>query len=196
MLEVKAGTRLSGSVTGAGELWFVVRGEARLKLERRDVVLQPGVGVLGLPGQYEIEVGSDDLLELALVVLPLGTGGIPRDTVVSYLDDCEVETTGDRQFRVLIGPPHGCSAATQFVGDIPPGRAPVHEHTYDEVVRVLTGVGIVHLEEGDRPLGPGTCLYLPPGSPHCLENTGGETMRVLGVFHPGGSPAAKKGGPG
>lgn len=60
---------------------------------------------------------------------------------------------------------------------------------------MLTGVGIVHLEEWDRTLGPGTCLYLPPGPLHCLENTGRETMRVLGVFHPGGSPAAKKGGP-
>ena len=37
----------------------------------------------------------------------------------------------------------------------------------------------------------GTCLHLPPGLPHCLENTGPQLMRVLGVFHPAGSPAAK-----
>lgn len=195
VLDVEASTRLAGSLSGAGELWFVVRGTARLKLEGRDILLQPGVGVLVLSGHFEIEVDGDDRLELAVVVLPLGAQGMPSDTVTSLLDECEPEMTGDRQFRVLIGPVQGCDAATQFVGDIPPGRAPVHEHTYDEVVLVLSGVGIVHLEEGDRTLGPGTCLYLPPGSPHCLENTGRETMRVLGVFHPGGSPAAKKGAP-
>ena len=34
-------------------------------------------------------------------------------------------------------------------------------------------------------------LHLPPGLVHCLENTGSATMRVLGVFHPADSPAAK-----
>jgi oxalate decarboxylase/phosphoglucose isomerase-like protein (cupin superfamily) len=34
-------------------------------------------------------------------------------------------------------------------------------------------------------------LHLPPGRPHCLENTGPDELVVLGVFHPGGSPAAK-----
>ena len=42
-----------------------------------------------------------------------------------------------------------------------------------------------------KPLAPGSCVHLPPGRPHCLENTGAATLRVLGVFHPGGSPAAK-----
>ena len=34
----------------------------------------------------------------------------------------------------------------------------------------------------------------PPQAPHCLENTGPEPLRVLGVFHPAGSPAAKREG--
>lgn len=196
VLQAEAGATLAGSVSGAGELWFVGRGEGSLALDGHDALLQPGVGVLLLPGRYQLEVSGDGLLEVAVVVLPPGAAEIPNDTVVSILEECEAEITGDRQFRVLIGPAHGCRAATQFVGDIPPGRAPVHEHSYDEVVLVLAGVGVVHLEEGDRPLGPGTCVYLPPGSPHCLENTGSKTMRVLGVFHPGGSPAAKNGNAG
>ena len=39
---------------------------------------------------------------------------------------------------------------------------------------------------------PGSCVHLPPGQVHCLENTGTTTLWVLGVFHPGGSPAAKQ----
>jgi len=102
-----------------------------------------------------------------------------------------VEVTGDRRFRVLFGPGNGCPAATQFVGEIPPGRAPEHSHPYDEVVLILDGEGVLHAGPAGRPLAPGSCVHLPPGRPHCLENTGTATLRVLGVFHPGGSPAAK-----
>jgi oxalate decarboxylase/phosphoglucose isomerase-like protein (cupin superfamily) len=50
---------------------------------------------------------------------------------------------------------------------------------------------VAHTRRGDLPLAPGTCIHLPPGLPHCLENNGSATLVVLGVFHPGGSPAAK-----
>jgi mannose-6-phosphate isomerase-like protein (cupin superfamily) len=60
---------------------------------------------------------------------------------------------------------------------------------------VLEGEGVAHVRGagGDRALAPGTRLHLPPGRPHCLENTGTGTLVVLGVFHPGGSPAQKQG---
>jgi mannose-6-phosphate isomerase-like protein (cupin superfamily) len=80
---------------------------------------------------------------------------------------------------------------THFAGLIPPGRAPEHQHTYDEVVHVLAGIGMVHLASGDTEIGPGTSIYLPPHQPHCLENTGTQPLQVLGVFYPAGSPAAK-----
>jgi mannose-6-phosphate isomerase-like protein (cupin superfamily) len=51
---------------------------------------------------------------------------------------------------------------------------------------------VLHAGQADRPLAPGICVHLAPGTPHCLENTGQATLRVLGVFHPGGSPASKK----
>ncbi|MGH9062972.1 MAG: cupin domain-containing protein, partial [Acidimicrobiales bacterium] len=99
--------------------------------------------------------------------------------------------TGDRRFRVLLGPDLGCPAVTQFVGEIPPGRASAHTHTYDEVVHVLSGRGVVHLDDMDQPLAPGSSIYLPPHEPHCLENTGSELLTVLGAFYPPGSPASK-----
>ena len=119
-----------------------------------------------------------------------GTAPRPR---LSELGDCAVEITGDRRFRVLFGPGNGCTAATQFVGEIPPSRAPLHSHTYDEVVLVLDGAGVLHAGPARHPIAPGSCIHLPPGQQHCLENTGQGTLRVLGVFHPGGSPAAKTG---
>jgi mannose-6-phosphate isomerase-like protein (cupin superfamily) len=120
---------------------------------------------------------------------PPGEGEGPRRR---ELRDCAVQVTGDRRFRVLFGPGSGCDAATQFVGEIPPGRAPEHSHPYDEVVLVLKGMGVLHAGPAGQPLTPGSCVHLPPGQAHCLENTGASTLRVLGVFHPGGSPAAKQ----
>jgi hypothetical protein len=45
----------------------------------------------------------------------------------------------------------------------------------------------------DRRLAPRSYLHLRPGERYCLENTGPATLRVLGVFRPADSPAAKLG---
>ena len=74
-----------------------------------------------------------------------------------------------------------------------PGRAPAHQHSYDEIVHVLAGHGVVHLAGRRAEMGPGTSVYLPRYQPHCLENTGSGPLEVLGVFYPAGSPAAKQG---
>jgi len=37
----------------------------------------------------------------------------------------------------------------------------------------------------------GSYLYLPRGVSHSLENTGDEDIRLLGAFHPSGSPAVR-----
>jgi quercetin dioxygenase-like cupin family protein len=96
----------------------------------------------------------------------------------------------------LFGPGRDCPVATQFVGEIPPGRAPEHSHPYDEVVLILGGEGIAHASNAHHALAAGSCVHLPPGVVHCLENTGRDTLRVLGVFRPADSPATKLAPPG
>lgn len=195
------GSRSDGTAGPGGELWFVIAGAGRV--ESATLATAPIGRDTGLwlpPGaDYRLYADGLDPLRLDSVSLPTGataSGSPAQDATprVSELSDCPVEVTGDRRFRVLFGPGNGCEAATQFVGEIPPGRAPEHTHTYDELVLVLAGEGVLHTGDGDRPLTPGTSLHLRPGQPHCLENTGSTTLRVLGVFHPGGSPAARKPG--
>lgn len=41
------------------------------------------------------------------------------------------------------------------------------------------------------PIGPGSCFHLPPGTVHCIESSGAETMVILGVFHPAGDPGSR-----
>jgi mannose-6-phosphate isomerase-like protein (cupin superfamily) len=200
LARVPRGLRVDGTAGSAGELWFVLDGTGRL-----DVEGHPGLSLrrdrgLWIPPGARYRVHGDGPAELRFdaVSLPVAAGE-PGDhasePLARDLRDCEVETTGDRQFRVLFGPGRDCSAATQFAGEIPPGRAPAHCHPYDELVLVLEGEGLLHLGDADRALSPGTSTHLPPGQMHCLENTGTTTMRVLGVFHPADSPAAKRSRP-
>ena len=199
LVELPAGSQFEGTAGPGGELWFVIAGAGRLSPGAGPASpVRPDTGVWLPPGAgYRLSAGGPDPVRLDSVSLPAGAAPRAEATGprLSELGDCPVEVTGDRRFRVLFGPGNGCSAATQFVGEIPPGRAPEHSHPYDEVVLVLEGEGVLHAGTGDRPLAPGSCVHLPPGEPHCLENTGRATLRVLGVFHPGGSPASKQQGP-
>jgi mannose-6-phosphate isomerase-like protein (cupin superfamily) len=192
------GSQLAGTASSGGELWFVIAGRGRLDTGGGQAAVGPDTGVWIPPG-LTYRLGADQDVLLDAVALPPaeepGPDGPPADPPrVCLLGDCEVEQTGDRRFRVLLGPGRGCAAATQFVGEIPPGRAPEHRHPYDETVLILRGRGVAHAGGTDLPLAPGTRVHLPRGLPHCLENTGPATLVVLGVFHPGGSPAAKEPG--
>jgi mannose-6-phosphate isomerase-like protein (cupin superfamily) len=194
-VEVPEGSAVEAAAGPGGELWFVIDGAGLLTCG--DGTAEPMLRDTALwlpPGARYLLIAAADMLTMDSVTLPAATG-LPSGTRVprlARLEGCAVEVTGDRRFRVLFGPGNGCEAATQFVGEIPPGRAPLHSHTYDEVVLVLDGEGVLHAGPAEHPIAAGTCIHLPPGQQHCLENTGQATLRVLGVFHPSGSPAAKK----
>ena len=79
------------------------------------------------------------------------------------LQDVPIQRTGERWYRELIQ-----SDITQFVGSIPPGRAPDHFHLYEEVLCVLQGSGFVWAGETKAPIAPGSCVYLPRKQVHCV----------------------------
>ena len=106
------------------------------------------------------------------------------------LADQRAQPTADRWYRVMVDDGMG-SAATQFVGSIPPGRAPDHFHNYEEVLFILRGVGRMWAGETNTPIAAGSYIYLPKGQMHCVENTGEGELRLLGVFYPAGSPSVR-----
>src|SRR5262249_6239906 len=198
-VEGPRGSRVEAVAGPGGELWYVIDGAGLLTSGDGPAAAVGRDTALWLPpgARYRLAAGGPERLTLDSVTLPAGAvagraapGGRAQPRL-SGLGARPVEVPGDRRFRVLFGPGNGCEAATQFVGEIPPGRAPLHSHTYDEVVLVLEGEGVLHAGPVDHPITPGTCIHLRPGEQHCLENTGQGTLRVLGVFPPGGSPAAK-----
>ena len=107
------------------------------------------------------------------------------------LADQRAQPTADRWYRVIVDDGIGSVNATQFVGSIPPGRAPDHFHTYEEVLFILRGEGRMWAGETNTPIAPGSCIYLPQGQIHCVENTGDGELRLLGVFYPAGSPSVR-----
>jgi len=107
------------------------------------------------------------------------------------LSDRRALPTADRWYRVLVDEEIGSEQVTQFVGSIPPGRAPDHFHEYEEVLFILHGEGRMWAGETNTPIAPGSCIYLPKRQVHCVENTGEGELRLLGVFYPAGSPAVR-----
>jgi mannose-6-phosphate isomerase-like protein (cupin superfamily) len=107
------------------------------------------------------------------------------------LADQRAQPTADRWYRVLVDEAVGSEQVTQFVGSIPPGRAPDHFHEYEEVLFILKGEGRMWAGQTNTPVAPGSCIYLPKGQVHCVENTGEGELRLLGVFYPAGSPSVR-----
>jgi mannose-6-phosphate isomerase-like protein (cupin superfamily) len=168
------------------EVLYVLEGRAVVTVGGETRELEPGTGVFvarGTPWQVESAQGLK--LLSVLVEDPLPASG--SHAVIASGE--RGTATAGREFSLLAHPENGCESVTQFVGYIPPGRAPDHFHLYDEVVYVLAGEGAFHVDGESAPLRAGSCIHLPARLVHCLENYGPGEMRVLGVFRPAGSPA-------
>lgn len=175
------------------ETLFVLDGAGALVLEGVRHELEPETGAYVKPGEtYEIESPGPGELVVHSVTVPAPATGVAtgeRRVTVRLAEQDARDATGSRHFRLVIDPHTGCPSATQFVGYIPPGRAPDHFHTYDEVIYVLEGDGMVHIGDLHEPLSRGSCVHLTPRLVHSVENRGDSEMRVLGIFRPAGSPA-------
>lgn len=190
------------------EVLYVVRGMGRCYVDGHSSDLAPGTAVYIPPGSvYQIENtgagASDGNLEVIGVCCPeddtpenqpalvAKTQGNSNSIRAVREQDQPPIPTGNRTFKLLINQATGCKRVTQFIGVIPPGRAGSHHHTYEEAIYILEGEGRVWTDDGSADFKAGTSIYLPRGVVHSLENTGATNVRLLGVFHPAGSPAAR-----
>jgi mannose-6-phosphate isomerase-like protein (cupin superfamily) len=161
----------------------------------------PQTGVYLRPGQtLSVEnpgpgavtfVSSQCPEEISESVASQEEGLAPALTQIVKLSDRRALPTADRWYRVLVDDEIGSEQVTQFVGSIPPGRAPDHFHEYEEVLFILRGEGRMWAGETNTPIAAGSCIYLPKRQVHCVENTGTGELRLLGVFYPAGSPAVR-----
>lgn len=186
----------------AEEVLYVVSGRGACHIAASRYAIEPGSGVYIPAGAaWSVENPSDEPLLVVSVCCPeepaqevdepaaTPAGESPRRVV--HERDCEAIPAGDRRFKLLVDKDLGCRQVTQFVGFIPPSKAPFHSHTYEEAIYILEGTGVARTEGESAEFGPGTSIYLPRGVRHCLENPGPDAVKLLGVFYPSGSPAAR-----
>jgi mannose-6-phosphate isomerase-like protein (cupin superfamily) len=207
VIEFAAGASPGFRNSDADEVLYVLDGRATVNLDGRPHRVGPDTGLYVRPGAV-LTVDNPGPGPLTCVSSRCPDPGdalrpVPRRTIAAVgtgrespspvvrLADRPSETTGDRSYRVLVDRSVGCEAVTQFVGTIPPGRAPDHFHHYEEVLCILEGKGRIWAGRSHAPIGPGSCVFLPRGQVHCVENAGDGPLRLLGVFYPAGSPAAR-----
>lgn len=82
--------------------------------------------------------------------------------------------------RVPIGPEDGAPFFTMRVFEVQPGRvSPHHSHWFEHEVFVLSGAGVVRTDQGDKPIGHGTTVFVPGGEMHQFRNTGDDVLRFI-----------------
>src|SRR5688572_6933931 len=110
---------------GRHELLYVVSGGGRLHADGESHRLESGTGAFLLAGEeYELKGEGPDELVLVSVTTPAEVDGGRRAVTVRYADRPALGAGKDREFRYLVNEDVGCRDVTQFVGTIPPGRAP------------------------------------------------------------------------
>jgi len=183
------------------EVIYVLEGDCTVFIDGVSYEVGSETGVYLRPGQtLSVNNAGPDVVRFISSQCPEETVEIADGVVASSseqpspivkLSDRRALPTADRWYRVLVDDEIGSEQVTQFVGSIPPGRAPDHFHEYEEVLFILRGEGRMWAGETNTPIGVGSCIYLPKRQVHCVENTGEGELRLLGVFYPAGSPAVR-----
>jgi mannose-6-phosphate isomerase-like protein (cupin superfamily) len=201
VLELAPGRSPGLGGAACDEVLYLLEGRGTLLLDGASHPLEPDSGFYVRPGA-RFEIDNPGPLPMTLVSsrcpdpdggprLPASFANTPAPSAVVRLSERAAEITGDRWYRVLLDGRVGSAQVTQFVGAIPPGRAPDHYHEYEEVLCILEGRGRMWAGASSTPIARGSCIFLPRRQVHCVENTGDTELRLLGVFYPAGSPAVR-----
>ena len=194
VLRFAPGTSEPRALDGVQEVLYVAAGQGTLVIDGAEHDLEPDTGAYVAAGEtWEVDNPGPEELVVVAVSFPQKNGSAtpPERRTVRHADRPTLPAGTERRFRYLADGEVGSHDVTQFLGVIDPSRAPDHAHVYDEVIYVVEGEGTLHLDGKQTPIGPGSCIHLPPRVEHCLENHGPGPMRVLGVFHPAGDPAGR-----
>lgn len=190
VLEFGPGTSPVLSNRDSDEVFYVLDGSCTVVIGKDEYEVGPETGLYLRPGQT-LRVENSEVVRFISSQSPAEAVKSSELPPIVKLADRRALPTADRWYRVLVDDEIGSEQVTQFVGSIPPGRAPDHFHEYEEVLFILRGEGRMWAGETNTPIGVGSCVYLPRGQVHCVENTGAGELRLLGVFYPAGSPAVR-----
>lgn len=111
----------------------------------------------------------------------------PADTMRTVDEEARV-AMGPRYFQVLMDDRDGLDNSAQFIGHIPPSRAEMHRHLYEEALIIVSGEGMIWNETRRAAVKAGDVIFFPRKAVHSLECVSLEGMDVVGFIHPGTNP--------
>ena len=80
----------------------------------------------------------------------------------------------------VIDKKRGAENFAMRVLEVAPGASSqYHHHWYEQEMYLLEGQGVATSVEGERPLSPGTVLWVRPNEPHAFKNTGSAPMKFI-----------------
>ncbi len=99
-----------------------------------------------------------------------------RDAIGPYI------TKDGTEIRELLHPAqHGAKNQSLAEALVPAGGTTLlHRHQVtEEIYHVTGGTGVMTLGAEKFPIGPGDSVLIPPGTPHCVANTGKTALVIL-----------------
>lgn len=99
-----------------------------------------------------------------------------------YRDIAPYPTKDGSEIRELMHPDlHGNVRQSLAEARVAPGaKTALHRHHHsEELYHVTAGHGRMTLGEQVFDVGPGDTVCIPPGTPHCIENTGTASLAIL-----------------
>ena len=94
----------------------------------------------------------------------------------------EVDEAKNVKMKVVISEEDGAPTAVMRVFEVAPGGyTPFHTHSWEHMVYVLQGKGVVKEGEKEHPLEQGTYVFVDPGEEHQFINHGNDVLRFICV---------------
>ncbi|RKL61842.1 cupin domain-containing protein [Thermoanaerobacteraceae bacterium SP2] len=97
------------------------------------------------------------------------------------------EFPAGRLTKVIVGPGAPVEAQNFVMGYVtiyPGGSVPLHSHEQEEVYFIVSGKGIMHVNDERENVESGNYIYIHPNSTHMLENTSNENMIMVFCYAP------------
>jgi mannose-6-phosphate isomerase-like protein (cupin superfamily) len=187
--------------TDCDTLIFVRAGSASLEIigsdEENSVKVESGSAIQVRNGESFFWANGNDLVALEVCIPVTGPYARKQSSPTEIFQrhvkqgvSDKGAATGSREFEVLFDANNGSSAATMFIGFIPPSGAPDHYHLYDEICHIVSGTGSVVVDGVERKISAGSTFSVSPRLLHSVVNSGTKDLWLLGIFRPQGSPAA------
>lgn len=197
--ELQSGCSPPLGTEGCALIFWFTKGSGRVDVSGRLFNVVPECGLLVRAGeQGVVQAAAGEPLCFFVSVCPASEDLVQDMTAGPFVEDWPERMSridpearraaGPRYFQMLVDKRIGSTTAAQFTGHIPPSRAAMHRHLYEEALIIMAGRGIVWNEKSRVEISAGDVVFLPRKHPHSLESLGPQGMDVVGIIHPGDNP--------